>query len=172
MLHRVRALSVLVVVLVVAAPALAQARTYSPLDEEMLKTSIQGDRFEVAGGKLAQSRGATPETKSLGARLVKDHAKSLKEAVQLARHLGISVPKTPSPTQEWQLDVVGAMSGTSFDAAYAKLEIQDHKQDIEESKTEAREGLNSGVRALARKDLPALRRHLKLSKQALAAVTG
>jgi putative membrane protein len=172
MLHRVRALSVLVVVLVAAAPALAQARTYSPLDEEMLKTSIQGDRFEVAGGKLAQSRGATPEIKSLGARLVKDHAKSLKEAVQLARHLGISVPKTPSPTQEWQLDVVGAMSGTGFDAAYATLEIQDHKQDIEESKTEAREGLNCSVRALARKDLPALRRHLKLSKQALAAVTG
>src|SRR3954462_2686090 len=134
MMHRVRTLSVLAAVLVAATPALAQARTYSPLDEEMLKTSIQGDRFEVAGGKLAQSKGTTPEIKALGARLVKDHAKSLKEAVQLARRLGISVPKTPSPSQEWELDVVGGMSGTGFDAAYAKLEIQDHKQDIEESK--------------------------------------
>src|SRR4051812_33901948 len=168
MKHRVRTLSILTAVLVAAAPQLAQARTYSPLDEEMLQTSIQGDRFEVAGGTLAQSRGATPAIKSLGARLAKDHAKSLKEAVQLARRLGISVPKTPSPTQEWQLDVVGAMSGTGFDAAYAKLEIQDHKQDIDESKTEARRGLNSSVRALARKDLPTLRAHLKLSKEALA----
>ena len=64
------------------------------------------------------------------------------------------------------------MSGTGFDAAYAKLEIQDHKQDIEESKTEAREGVNSSVRALARKDLPTLRAHLKLANRALAAVAG
>jgi putative membrane protein len=170
MLHRVRTLSVLVAVLVAAAPAAAHARTYSPLDKESLKTSIQGDRFEIAGGKLAQSKGATPAVKSLGARLVKDHAKSLKEAVRLARRLGVSVPKTPSPTQEWQLNIVGTMSGTGFDAAYASLEIQDHKQDIDESKTEAREGLNSQVRALARKDLPTLRTHLKLSKEALAAV--
>jgi putative membrane protein len=172
MSHRVCTLSILVAVLVAAAPALAQARTYSPLDEELLKTSIQGDRFEVAGGKLAQTTGVTPEVKALGARLAKDHAKSLKEAVRLARHLGISVPKTPSPTQEWELEILGAMSGTGFDTAYAKLEVQDHKQDIEESKTEAREGMSPSVRAMARKELPTLRAHLKLSKAALAAVPG
>jgi putative membrane protein len=170
MLHRVRTLPVLVALLVAGAPTVAQARSYSPLDEEMLKTSIQGDRFEVAGGKLAQSNGTTPEVKALGARLVKDHAKSLKEAVGLARRLGISVPKTPSPSQEWELGIVATMSGTGFDAAYAKLEVQDHKQDIEEAKTEAADGLNASVRAAARKGLPPPRTHRKLSKAALGAI--
>ena len=63
-----------------AAPAVAAARSYSPLDEYLLRSSIQGDRFEIAGGKLAQTQAATPAVRSLGARLVKDHSASLKDA--------------------------------------------------------------------------------------------
>jgi len=155
-----------------AAPATAHAKAYSPLDKYLLQASIQGDRFEIAGGKIAQTNAANQTIKALGARLVKDHAKSLKEAVQLAHKLGISVPATPSTTQEWELQTVGAMSGATFDVAYARLEVQDHKQDIEDNTTEARDGANPSARKLARKDLPVLRTHLKLSRQALSAVTG
>src|SRR3954468_16908540 len=34
-----------------ATPGIATAKSYSPLDEYMLQSSIQGDRFEIAGGK-------------------------------------------------------------------------------------------------------------------------
>ena len=158
-----------------AAPALAErapAPSYSPLDEYMLQSSIQGDRFEIAGGKVAQSKGASTAVRALGARLAKDHAKSLSDAVKVARQLGISVPKTPTPTQEWQLQVVGGASGQGFDSAYANLEVQDHKQDIEDTKTEISKGANASVRKLARTDLPVLRTHLKLSQAALKTVSG
>jgi len=155
-----------------AAPAVAAARSYSPLDEYLLRSSIQGDRFEIAGGKLAQTQAATPAVRSLGARLVKDHSASLKDAVRLARRLGISVPPTPTPSQEWELQTVGAMSGPAFDVAYARLEIQDDKQDIEDNTTEVRQGANASVRRLARTDLPVLRTHLRLSKRALTASQG
>jgi putative membrane protein len=155
-----------------AAPAAAGARAYSPLDAYLLRSSIQGDRFEIAGGKLAQSNAANATVKALGARLVKDHTKSLKEAARLARRLGIAVPKTPSTTQEWELQTVGAMSGAAFDASYARLEVQDHKEDIENSKTEVRDGANASARKLARDDLPVLRAHLQLSQHALRVVTG
>src|SRR3954470_7008672 len=83
-----------------ALPAKAAAKPYSPLDKYMLQSSIQGDRFEIAGGQLAQSKGTSDAVKALGARLVKDHSKSLSEAVKLAKDLKISVPKTPTPSQE------------------------------------------------------------------------
>jgi len=157
-----------------AFPGAAHAATpiYSPLDESSLQSSIQGDRFEIQGGKLAQSKGVTPAVRALGARLVTDHAKSLREAVALAHKLGIEVPDSPTPSEEWELATVGGMSGDSFDASYTYLEIQDHKQDIEESTMEVQKGLNHSVRHLAHSDLPILRTHLRLSKQALWAIPG
>jgi putative membrane protein len=150
----------------------AAGATYSPLDESSLQTSIQGDRFEIAGGTLAQSKGVTPAVRALGARLVKDHAKSLHEAVALAHKLGIDVPGSPTPSEEWELTTLAGMSGMPFDAAYAHLEIQDHKQDIEETTRELQKGLNHSVRHLAHSDLPTLRTHLRLSKRALWAIPG
>jgi putative membrane protein len=159
-----------VVVSVTAAPSVAHAaaKPYSPLDEYMLQSSIQGDRFEIAGGQLAQSNGTSPAVKALGARLVKDHKQSLSDAVKLAKQLNISVPKQPTPSQEWELSTLGGLPTATFDAAYATLEVQDHKQDIDDTKMEISDGVNAKVRHLAHEDLPVLREHLKLSKQAAA----
>src|SRR4051794_27051707 len=154
------------------APAAAHAATaYSPLDEEILRASIQGDRFEIIGGRIAQTHAGSARVRRLGARLVKDHGKSLREAVALAKRLGISVPSDPSTTEEWELAVVSGLSGNAFDVAYSRLEIQDHKQDIEDVHTELEGGTNAEIRALERKDLPTLRFHLHLSKLAWWAST-
>src|SRR4051794_10313141 len=126
-----------------AVPQSAAAKSYSPLDKYLLQSSIQGDRFEIADGKLAQSRGATPAVKALGARLVKDHTKSLADAVTLAKRLKIFVPKTPTPSQEWEIGVLAGLSGADFDRAYTSLEVQDHKQDIDDMKTEVSDGTNA-----------------------------
>jgi predicted outer membrane protein len=154
------------------APAAAHAATtYSPLDEEILRTSIQGDRFEIIGGRIAQTHAGSAQVAGLGATLVKDHTKSLREAVRLARALGISVPSTPSTSEEWELATVSGMSGKAFDVAYSYLEVEDHKQDIEEVHTEQEGGLNRRVIALEHHDLPTLRTHLHLSKLAYWAST-
>src|SRR3954453_12925595 len=154
------------------APSAAHAApVYSPLDEEILRASIQGDRFEIAGGRIAETHAGSPRVRNLGTRLVKDHRKSLREAVALAKRLGISVPSGPSTSEEWELGMVSGLSGHAFDVAYSRLEIQDHKQDIEQVHTEVRGGSNAEVRALGRKDLPTLRFHLHLSKVAWWAST-
>jgi putative membrane protein len=159
------------VALAVAPPAAHAAAVYSPLDENILRTSIQGDRFEIIGGKIAATHAGSVRVRDLGATLVKDHTKSLREAVALAKRLGISVPSTPSTTEEWELSVVSGLSGSAFDVAYTSLEIQDHKQDIEDVHTEQEHGLNAAVIALEHHDLPTLRTHLHLSKVAFWAST-
>jgi len=138
---------------------------YSAFDEQYLQTAIEGDRFEITGGELAQQQGSTQAVKDYGARLVKDHSTSLKDAKALARRLGIDVPKAPSPSMQWELRTVGSFSGAQFDAAYADLEAKDHQQDISESQDEVSDGYNRRVRHLAKSDLPTLREHLAIAEQ-------
>jgi putative membrane protein len=145
----------------------ARQRT-SAWDAQWLMTGIQGDRFEITGGTAAQVKGATPAMKAFGARLVRDHSKSLRDAERAARRFGIDVPKTPSPSQQWELRTVGSFSGAAFDRSYADLEVQDHIQDIQEAKDEISDGCNATIRGLARDDLPVLRQHLKIARQLLA----
>ena len=156
-----------------AFPAGAAAKAASSAqDLNYLRTSIEGDRFEVDGGKPAETKGTNASVKALGARLVKDHSKSLSDAVKLARQIGLKAPQSPSPPEQWELQFVGALSGSAFDKAYTSLEVADHKQDIEETSFEISHGSNPAVVAGAKKDLPMLKTHLKLSRAALAAVGG
>jgi putative membrane protein len=142
----------------------------SAWDEQWLMGAIEGDRFEIAGGKLAQQKGTVQQTRDLGARLVKDHTESLADATKLARQLGIDVPDSPSPSQEWELRAVAQFGGAAFDHQYADLEVQDHTQDIQEANDEVSDGCNPKVRAAARKELPVLKEHLRLAKALPAAI--
>jgi putative membrane protein len=148
------------------------AHHLSAWDKEWLMMSIEGDRFEIAGGQLAQSKGQVAEVKALGARLVADHSKSLADAVKAAKHFGVEVPDSPSPSQQWELQALQTFSGNAFDRQYASLEVLDHMQDIQESRDEVKMGSNHRIRKLAKEDLPVLKEHLKLSKAALAAAGG
>jgi putative membrane protein len=145
-------------------------KRYSAWDEEWLKMSIEGDLFEIQGGKIAQEKGTTQKVRDLGATLVKDHSESLKEATDLAEELGIEVPTEPSPTQQWQLRVVQQFQGAQFDKWYSDLEVADHEQDIQEAQDEVEKGRNKDVRENAKQEIPVLQGHLKLAQDALASV--
>jgi predicted outer membrane protein len=134
-------------------------------DREWLKSSIEGDHFEITGGRLAQQRGVDPMTKALGARLERDHTKSLADAVALASALGIKPPTAMSDKQREELSQVSEQRGLHFDDAYAELEVQDHKMDIHEAQNEWENGCNQMVRDEANTELPVLRQHLQLSDQ-------
>jgi putative membrane protein len=147
----------------------AAASTVSGLDEQYLKTAIEGDRFEILGGQQALGKSQNPAVRTLAARLVKDHGKSLKESLALAKQLGIKAPKEPSPSMRWELQILGTLSGAPYDHWYASLEVNDHVQDISEASDEAAKGSNAEIRRSSRNELPTLRAHLKLSRTALKA---
>ncbi|MDX6655935.1 MAG: putative rane protein [Solirubrobacteraceae bacterium] len=143
---------------------------FSAWDEQWLMMSIQGDLFEIQGGKIAQAKGTTQKVRDLGARLVKDHSESLKKATDLAKKLGIEVPGEPSPTQQWELRAVQQFKGAEFDRWYSDLEVQDHKQDIKEAQDEVDKGCNHDVREDAEDEIPTLQEHLRLAQDALASL--
>jgi putative membrane protein len=143
---------------------------YSAWDEQWLMMSIQGDRFEIQGGELAQRQATTDKVRALGRRLVEDHSQSLEDATALAERLGIDVPDSPSPTQQWELRTVAQFHGRDFDRRYADLEVQDHMQDIQEAQDEIDKGCNPEIRDEAKSELPVLQKHLQLAEDALQSV--
>jgi putative membrane protein len=141
------------------------------LDKQWLKSSIEGDRFEIQGGKLALSKTSGPKVRKLAETLIEDHTKSLQDAIELAHKYGIEVPDSPSPIQQWILDELAKKSGNEFDRAYSSVEVADHLQDIDEAQQEVEDGCNQDIRDEAKKEIPTLQFHLQLAKEALASVT-
>jgi putative membrane protein len=161
-----------VAIVAFAIPASASSttqakKTLSTYDKYYLESSIMGDIYEVKAGNLANQKGSSEAVKSLGSALIKDHTKSLGEATKLAHKLGLKVPKSPTPTQQWELSMVAGLSGKDFDKALSSLEVADHIQDIQDAQEEASSGTNVQIRALARKDLPTLKKHLSMARTAL-----
>jgi putative membrane protein len=132
----------------------------SGLDEEWTTAALEGDLFEVKGGELAQKQGQSQAVSQLGALLSSDHSKSYAQGRKLAKKLGIEVPTEPTYPQKWELQTVGEMTGSAFDKGYTSLERLDHKQDIEDAKSEIEDGTNGAVKALAKMDLKMYREHL------------
>jgi putative membrane protein len=146
--------------------AAASSAKVSGLDEEWLSSGLQGDLFEVKGGKIAMQNSKNSEVKALGKTLMTDHSESFEDGAKLAKSLGIEVPKAPTYPEIWELGQVGSMKGTPFDKAYTSLEVLDHMQDIKDAKTEIANGTNKAVIANAKEELPMLIEHLALSKKA------
>ena len=161
MKHRLTA--ALVLALLAATPAAAHTRRLSAHDKTYLQTSAQGDMFEIYGGKMALQRSHSAAVRRLARVLVADHTKSLKETRSLAARHGLSLPSAATPSQQWELAVVSTYRGRRFNRWYTSLEVDDHKQDIEEAADEAANGLNPAVKADAAKEIPTLRHHLALS---------
>ena len=148
--------------------ATASRRAVSGLDVQWLKTSVQGDIFEIRGGHIALQKSSNSAVKALAQRLISDHTKSLRDAEKLAAKHGIKLEKTPTPSEQWELSTVSGLSGKAFDVAYSSLEVRDHQQDISETTDEQKMGFNHEIVGDAKKEIPMLRMHLHLSKVALA----
>jgi putative membrane protein len=165
-----RALAAVGLVAIAAAvvvPSLASGDTtpsYSGLDQSWLKTSIQGDLFEIRGGKIALRKSNRSDVRSFAKTLIADHGKSLQDATDVAHKLGIDVPSEPTDPQKWQLGVVSGLSGRNFVEGYSSLEVADHKLDIEEAQDEVDHGSNADVVKLAQDDLPVLQKHLGMAE--------
>jgi predicted outer membrane protein len=154
-----------------AGPATARATHSSAQDKTWLSTAMQGDRFEILGGQLAMSHSTDARVQQLGRRLMQDHTAALKAASAAAHSRGVDVPREPSPSEQWELDMLAQLHGEAFDRAYTSLEVKDHQQDISEATDESKGGRDGGVLRLARHAIGMYHRHLHLSEAAFDAVT-
>jgi len=136
-----------------AAPALADT-------SEFLTEAIKGDNSEMKLGALAEKHGGSSNVRGFGAMLERDHKKARAETAPIAaRH---HVPLTDAMSDEAQTEygVLQRLHGAAFDHEFGRYMVGDHKKDIADFEKEAASSDPADVKALARKTLPTLRKHL------------
>lgn len=160
------------IALALATSSWAQARPQhvvrqsgSP-DLEFILEAAQGGMSEVELGRVATQQGTSDEVKRFGQRMVDDHSKGGDELKNIAEQRGITLPSTLDSKDEATMKRLQKLHGASFDRAYMRDMVSDHKQDVAAFRRESTSGKDPEVKAWATKMLPTLEDHLREAEAA------
>jgi putative membrane protein len=153
--------------LTLASVSWAQGRSQNAVtqsgsaDLEFILEAAQGGMAEVELGKVAAQQGTNEEVKKFGQQMVSDHSKGEEELKALAQRCGITLPSDLDSKDKALVTRLSKLHGASFDRAYMRNMVADHKEDVAAFKREATSGKDPEVKAWAAKMLPTLEEHLK-----------
>ena len=150
---------ILLSIALVAAPAISMAAS----SNDFLDTAIKGDNSEIKLGQLAEKQGGSAQVRKFGKTLVTDHTKAKSEAAKTAKAMGVDVTDDVMPEAQQEYDKLAKLSGGEFDAEFSHYMVEDHQKDIDDFQKEAQAG-DAKVSPLAKKQLPTLRKHLKIAQ--------
>jgi putative membrane protein len=138
----------------------------SKADQDFAQKAAAGGLAEVSLAQVAQQNAASPQVKQFAQRMIADHTQANQELQQLAQTQNMTLPREPDSKEQATQKRLSAMKGSAFDTAYARHEVEDHKQDIAEFQREAQSGQDPALKAFAQKTLPTLRQHLQMAEAA------
>lgn len=144
--------------LLLLQPAAAQAAP-SDQDTAFLKSAHQSNLAEIAGGKLAQQKGASQEVKDLGERFVTDHTKLDAAVRETAEALGVDLPSTPNSKQQAVARRYAATSGDDFDALFVSTQMEAHMAAMAAGRTEIARGSDAQAKKVAQDAAPVIASH-------------
>ena len=145
-----------VAVLVQPAPAFAD----SP--RQFLEQALRGDNSEIMLGRIAADRARDPQVREFGRTLVQDHAEARTDVIQVGRHMGLHPTRDVTDDARDLRDRLRDARGREFDRMFIRHMVDDHRQDIDKFRDEAREH-HGPVSDLAERQLPTLQKHLDMA---------
>jgi putative membrane protein len=131
---------------------------------EFAKKAAQGGMAEVALGRLAAERAASPEVKQFGQQMVTDHSKAGAELTQIAARKNMQLPAEMNSDQKSEQDKLSKLSGADFDKEYVGYMTNDHEEDVKEFQEQSEKGADADLKAFAAKTLPVIQHHLQMIK--------
>ena len=140
-------------------------------DKAFLKKAAEGNMTQVELGKLAEEKGSNPAVKEFGKRMVEDHTKANEELNTAAGKVNVQIPTEVPKSGQKTRDKLAKLSGPDFDRAYAKLMVNDHKENVQTFTDEARMGREPEVKTFAAKTLPTLQEHQKMAENMRTSVS-
>ena len=144
--------------LVAAAPAIGAMPP-----AQFLQHAIQGDNSEVRLGRLISRLGASAQVRQFGLTLTRDHSVARTQAAAVARRFGVRPPTAMAPEARAEYAKLSHLRGRAFDWEVRRYMINDHQKDIADFTDQARNG-DRRTAALARMQLPTLRKHLRIAE--------
>lgn len=154
------------VIILLSACFYVQGQTsVSDKDLKFAKAAVDAGMMEVKLGRLAATKGATEDVRTLGQHMVDDHTNANNELMALASKKGISLPSDLSDMAQKTYDKLVKKQGEDFDRAYSKQMVKDHKKVIALFKQEAEKGSDIELVSFAKSTMPVLEHHLQMSKE-------
>ena len=142
---------------------LASSTAFAAPPAKFLADAIQGDNSEIQFGHLISERGSSRKTRSFGDMLVSDHSQGRTQAAGVARELGVAVPGSIPAEAREEYAKLKLLRGPAFDHEVKRYMIHDHQTDIAAFESQAH-GSDRPTAALARSQLPTLRKHLHMAE--------
>jgi len=139
-------------------------------DGNFVRDAGAANQAEIALGKLATSRAASPAVKDFGHKMVVDHTKAYDELAQTAKAKGVPVPTEPTAAQKRTAARLEKLSGAAFDKEFAAVMVDDHKKAVGLFQHEATNGRDPDLKTWAARTLPTLQEHLQMAQHLQADV--
>jgi putative membrane protein len=128
----------------------------APTTADVLGKLHHADQKEIDMGKLATERAQSKDVKTFGKMLIKDHTAGDKKVAKLARDEKIDLTAGTPAAKDDSTDMP---MGADFDAAFARMMLDDHKRDIDEVTTARDATTDEKLKKLLTDLLPVLERH-------------
>ena len=139
-------------------------------DAQIASIVVTANQVDIDAGKLAAARATNPEVKKFGQTMASDHAGVNKQAVALAKKLGVKPEDNPTSKSLYDggktnVDKLKGLKGAAFDKAYIDNEVAYHTAVLDAvDKTLIPGAKNEELKALLVKVRPAFVAHLDLAK--------
>ena len=147
--------------------AFAQA----PNDAQIAHIVVTANQVDIDAGKLGEKHGTSADVKAFGKMMVTDHTGVNKQAVALAKKLGVKPEDNPTSQSlkkggEENVKHLKTLKGAEFDKAYIEHEVAYHQQVLDAiDKVLVPNAKNEELKALIVKVRPAIEAHLQHAQQ-------
>jgi putative membrane protein len=135
----------------------ASTKKMSDKDVQFISRVAGHNESEIAYGKMAESKAQSAAVKRIAAQLVNDHTRMNKDLVALGEKKGLKL--NPGATK------AEAISG-NFDKSYLQMVETEQQDRIAEFQKAAASANDSDLRAWAARNLPTLKAHLAMVRDA------
>ena len=141
--------------------ALTFANGYRDVDvaQEFVNRAALVSQFEISVADLAKERG-DDRSRAFAARIRREHQQSQRELEKIANEQKLDLPQKLDARHTAALALLGNLKGADFDRAFARSQVDAHREAVALFETEATDGANPSLRDFAERNLPVLRDHL------------
>lgn len=144
----------------VATMLTAAASAAMPSDRAFVAKVSQGGMYEVAAGRLAETKGSTQDVRDFAVAEVHDHTLVGDKLKAISAREGLTIAAAPTPEFAAKLSRLRSLNGLAFDRAYLADMAALHDADGAAFAKEAADGGSAAYRAFGAETNRIVQRHV------------
>jgi putative membrane protein len=135
-------------------------------DGVFVKKATVSDTYEIAAGRIAETKATSADVKTFANRMITDHTKSSDQLKSILSKKGHTPAPPPiDPAHKAMLNKLRNAGAQDFDSLYAQQQIQAHQEAVMLYTSEQQSGTDPDIKNFAVQTLPVIQQHLSMAQQ-------